>query len=164
MRIAPVVLLAFCFAVPAQAMRAFHWETDTGTLAYADAKDRVPSRYLDRAKLIDVPALRDYARLTISQHSLRAPGAAVAAAVPAAPAPEAPEIGTPLISPVIAAPQTILVQAGNGVMIPVPAAGLDPTAPIRVEKRVYRWEDGLAYPFTIVKQGDRVLVEIREEL
>jgi hypothetical protein len=163
MRFAPVVLLALGLAFPAHAMLAFHWETDTGTLAYADEKDRVPARYADRAKLIDVPSLHDYARLTISERSRLV---AAAPAVPAAPAPEMEALqgGALRVGPAMVAPQTIFVQAGDGVLLPVPAAGLDPTLPIRVEKRVYRWEDGLAYPFTIVKQGDRILVEIREEL
>ncbi len=159
----PLVLLALSLAVPAQAMRAFHWETDTGTLAYTDTKERIPARYADRAHVIEVPTLQDYARLTVSQPSPRALGQPSAAAVPAPLAAEAAQ-PTVVAAPVMATPQAIYVDAGNGLLLPVPTAGLDPSAPIRVEKRVYRWEDGLAYPFTIVKQGDRVLVEIREEL
>jgi hypothetical protein len=161
MRFAPLVLLAVSVALPAQAMRAYRWETDTGALAYTDAKDRIPARYADRAELIEVPALQDYARLTVSQRSLPAPGLASAAAVPAALA--AAPIGAIAAAPATAAPQTIYIQTG-GLLLPVSTAELDPSEPIRVEKRVYRWEDGLAYPFTIVKQGGRVLVEIREEL
>ena len=44
------------------------------------------------------------------------------------------------------------------------ADGNDPDGegPIRVERNVYRWEEGSLYQYTVIRRGERVLAEIRE--
>ena len=59
-------LLALALLIPAGAGAEFYaWRTDDGVFAYADAREKIPARYAERAVRVSGKRLVDYDRLTL---------------------------------------------------------------------------------------------------
>jgi len=153
--VAPATLaaLALMWAAPGAAS-AEYWAytTDSGTRAYTDDRDAIPERYRTEAVRESNVPLSDYQRSsTILRHpdmrSLHDRRVELDAAAPGASGRQ------------VRSPRGVSVDLGGGLEVEVADAG---DAPLRVERSVHRWEGGRLHSYTIVKQGDRVLAEIRD--
>ena len=142
--------LGFCLPLPAGA-EYYRYETDNGSLAFTDDPEQIPARYRDAAIAVPAQSLHDWNRTT---------------RVEPAP-PRAPKASSQLLRQV----GSEAARAGERVTLDGIDddidVGVDVTArsdePIIVEKRVLRPDDrGSTVEYTIVRQGDRVLMEIRE--
>jgi hypothetical protein len=147
--LAQLPVLLILAATPALAGDFFAYEQDNGTLAFSDEFAKVPARYRSNVERRSSQKLTAYSRHTEVQRYPNLRGSN----------PEGMgEVRNPGIVFETAKPM-MLVNAGQGLQVPVQIdAGED--AP-KVEVRyAYRWVNGRYTPFTIVRQGDRVLAEI----
>lgn len=125
----------------------YSYTQDNGTLAFSDEYERVPARYRAHSDRHSNESLIDYPRHTLVQRypelrsqnpegvgEVRAPGVTIHAQQP-----------------------TMMVDAGQGLLVPV-AVG-EEAGKVEVSYS-YRWSNGRYTPFTVVRQGDRVLAEI----
>jgi hypothetical protein len=147
--LAQLPVLLVLAASPALAGDFYSYEQDNGTLAFSDEYAKVPARYRPQVEKRSSQGLRAYPRHTEVQRYPNLRGSN-------------PEGVGELQNPTLVfenAQPTMLVNAGQGLQVPV-AIGMGEDAP-KVEVRyAYRWVNGRYTPFTIVRQGDRVLAEI----
>jgi len=141
------VLLVLC-ASPALAKDFYAYEQDNGTLAFSDEVAKVPARYRDQAERRSEQALVAYPRHTRVERypNLRGNN------------PEGMgEALNPNVAREVAGQRTILINAGQGLQVPIVVGEDQPKVDVRY---AYRWSNGRYTPFTIVSQGDRVIAEI----
>ena len=149
-----LVLGAFGFWLPLPAGAEYYrYETDNGSLAFTDDPEQIPARYRDSAVAVPEQSLHDWNRTT---HVEPAP------ALPPRAAKASPQRLRQVKSEAAPARDVVTLNGIDGDI----DVGVDVTArsdePIIVEKRVMR-SDGIGtVEYTIVRQGDRVLMEIRE--
>lgn len=128
----------------------YRYETDSGSIAFTDERERIPTRY--RESVTDVPAssLFDYAHTTLSESGASA--VAPPKELPTGAALEPGEVGLQG-----ELPERLALEIGDGVSLSIPT---DPSERITVTRDVLRWEDGLLRRYTIIKRGDRIIAEI----
>ncbi len=142
---------------PEQGARSYYrFETESGSVAFTDELARVPARYRDDAQAVLPRSLMDYERTTISERG----ASSAARVVPLQPRDPAPAQQPSAIPLEVLVPPMISVRAGPDVNIDVP---MDAAEPIRIDRHVWRWEDGRLYRFTVIRRGDQVLAEIRDQ-
>lgn len=137
--------LGFCLPLTAGA-DYYRYETDNGSIAFTDDPEQIPTRYRDAAVVVLEQSLHDWNRTT---H------------VEPAPRPARRNVPEPL-RPLESRParRAVTLDLGDGIDVDVTTGSREP---IIVEKRVLRPDDqGSTVKYTIVRQGDRVLMEIRE--
>lgn len=144
-------IAALAAPVLAGADTIYRYETESGSIAFTDDRERVPKLYRDGARAIEAESLFDYERTTIAQAGARRAAAPAAALVEE----EAPPVAA------LTRADLIALDLAPGVRIEVSEG---PTAePIRVDHEVLRWDEGRLWRFTIIRRGDEVLAEIRED-
>jgi hypothetical protein len=140
--------LGFCLPLPAGAAY-YRYETDNGSLAFTDDAARIPARYQDSAVSVLEQSLHDWDRTTrVEPAPPRAPKAS-------------PQPLRQVESAVAPARNMLTLDVADEIEIDVPAWSDEP---IIVEKRVFRSDGRGTVEYTIVRQGDRVLMEVREPL
>jgi hypothetical protein len=116
------------------------------SVAYTDDLENVPERYRDSVEEVEPTSIHDYSRAT---HTERIADPMVR------PAPEKPEAApAPGVS-------TVTIEVGPGVFVDVPTG--EGTEPVTVHKGWTRDDSEQVYPYTIVKQGDRILLDLRDD-
>jgi hypothetical protein len=141
-----LVALALCLPVDATA-EYYRYETENGSVAFTDDPEQIPTRYRDSAVPLAEQSLHDYERTTRVEPDARRQAA--------------PETDRAIQPQVEAPAETVTLSAGEGMNFDVPANSVEP---IRIEKRIMRpHPDGKGTAeYTIVRQGDRVLMEVVE--
>ncbi len=143
----PLVLLALMSAGVAVADTYYRYETETA-VAFTDDPERIPMRYRDSVRMLEAKSLFDYGRTTIIE-----PRRDVAAAPPRALL-EPPRRAADAQSP------TVSLEVAPGIFMQVPVGGEDP---VKVTKGWVQ-KDGTLRPYLKVGQGDKVLLEMREDV
>ena len=156
-----MMLPVFVFSVAwlavgaAAATTYYRYETER-SVAFTDKLENVPERYRESAVPMLAGDIASYERTTIAEDHPPRPRPGRLDAIDASQA--APRAA--------AAPRTpIIVYDDTGVTIMAERGDPedpDSNVPIRVEKDVFRFEEGTIWKYTIVRRGDRVLAEIRE--
>ena len=156
MQVVTTAVLVVALFAPATALAdLYRYETESGTIAFTDDVNRIPARYRPDAKRQTERGLQSYRRLTVvprgatyapkrvfeEESEPRKPEAAESAPAPATPSLE------------------IAIDRRSAIEIP-----LDSDEPITVLRDQYRYLDdralGTYKPFTVIKQGDKVIAEI----
>jgi len=134
----------------------YSYEQENGTVAFTDNAERVPERY--RKAMTQTPdrSLEDYERATLRVVPARR-------RAPESPAPASSFTRIPTSAPSAPAGSQGMayLQAGPGLLVPVPIDPEESDTPIRVS-REFRWVDGRYTPLFVVRRGDRVLIETEE--
>ena len=152
----PVLVLPLVWMVSGNALAAetfYRYETEK-SIAYTDKLENVPERYRESAVPVLAEDLFSYSRTTIAENHPPTPRPGRLDAIDASQAPPR----------AAAAParQPIVVYDQTGVTVMADGEDPDNEGPVRVERNVYRWEEGSLYQYTVVRRGERVLAEIRE--
>ena len=151
--IAPLTAAALLVAFTSAA-DYYRYETESGTVAFTDDLKQVPKRYRADVERLKPNALGDYPRLSVadSSRSISVPRTSV----------DEPDRNRPASrQPQTERARTVTIEVAPGILVDVFPQGDEP---IRVEEWTHRWEDGILQPYTIVRQGDRVLLEIKRAL
>ena len=126
----------------------YRYETET-SIAFTDDPETIPERYRDSMRMIEAQSLFEYERTSIARED---------AGQEAPSRPETVELDPSQAAALGTAPSiTLEVAPGVYVDVPVPAAG-DEEQRVNVE-RGWVQRDGTLYPYTRIKQGDKILVE-----
>lgn len=144
-----LVLGALVFCLPLTAGADYYrYETDNGSVAFTDDPEQIPTRYRDAAIVVLEQSLHDWNRTTRVEPAPR-------------PAPRAvPQVLHRLESRPARASDSLTLDVADGIEVDMTTRSREP---IIVEKRVLRPDDeGSTVMYTIVRQGDRLLMEIRE--
>lgn len=137
--------LGMCLPLPAAA-DYYRYETDNGSIAFTDDPEQIPARYRDSARPMAEQSLHDWERTTrVEPGAHPKPAPQVRSATPDAAA------GT----------EVVTLDAGHDLDVDVSVRSDEP---ITIDKRVMRPDpDGKGtVEYTVVRQGDRVLMEVRE--
>lgn len=160
--------LAFVLGASASAGTLYSWKTEDGTFAYTNDKKRIPTRYKNEVESSKLRSMESYARFTPGPKTddkaygdriverlevLRATSSDLASSGG----------GIPLGSQAFV--KLELGQDGSAIEIPI-GAGLDDLEPVVVEHVRMKSAAGRTTTrhFRIVKQGDRVLAVIKDEI
>lgn len=148
-----LVLGAFGFWLPLPAGAEYYrYETDNGSLAFTDDPEQIPARYRDAAVAVPEQSLHDWNRTT---HVEPAP------ALPPRAAKASPQRLRQVKSEAAPARDVVTLQVADDIDFDVTARSDEP---IIVEKGVLRSDGRGTAEYTIVRQGDRVLMEIHNPL
>jgi hypothetical protein len=146
-------ILGMC--VPALAGAEYYrYETENGSIAFTDDPAQIPARYRDSAEALPEQSLHDFRRTTRVEPRPKAEAAPDVSAPP-------PATRRIYIQPRAATPRRVTISAGEGVDFDVET---DSPEPIIVQKGVLRSDGRGTAEYTIVKQGDKVLMEVREPI
>ena len=130
----------------------YRYETENGSIAFTDDPERIPERYQDSAEPLVEKSVHDWDRTTRVE-----PGASKQSrtALPHT-APE-PTQRTP--EPTQLRESVMTIDAGNGMKVDVPTKDSEP---ITIEKDILKSDGQKTAKYTIVRQGDKILMEIKE--
>ncbi len=118
----------------------FRYETEEGTISFADELKRIPARYRDQAERLPEKSLWDHPRLTIVESRRDDVGSQAVVEAPAEVEPTDTGRG-------------LAFEVGPGLWMDLEA---NADEPVYIE-REFRWHEGVLRPHTVVRQGDRVL-------
>ena len=132
----------------------YSYETEEGTLAFADDIERVPKRYQKDVKQQAERSLRDYARATL------VPRGASRSAAPTAFEREQLEatVPTPIEAPVA---DPVVTVSSNPAVTVIRSSRLD-IEPVLIERTTeWRWINGSFIPHTVVRRNREIVSIIR---
>ncbi len=136
-----VAAVALWLAPAAAGADVFRYETEEGTISFADELKRIPARYRDQAERLPEKPLWDHPRLTIVE-SRRDDS------LGSQPVVEAPAEAEPTDTG-----RSLAFEVSPGLWIDLEA---NADEPVYIE-REHRWHEGALRAHTVVRQGDRIL-------
>ena len=143
----PVLVFQIAWLAPgsAEATTFYRYQTER-SVAFTDKLENVPERYRDSIEEVEPASIHDYSRAT---HTERLADPMVRST------PEEPRAApAPAVS-------TVTLEVGPGVFVDVPTG--EGTEPVTVHKGWTRDDSEQVYPYTIVKQGERVILDLRDD-
>ena len=144
-------ILGLC--VPAAAGAEYYrYETENGSVAFTDDPDQIPARYRESAETLAEKSVHDFSRTTRVEPREKATPEVSAS-------PPAPR--RVYVRPLPAKPRRVTIAAGEGIDFDVETESAEP---IIVQKGVLKSDGRGTAEHTIVKQGDKVLMEVREPI
>lgn len=156
MMMLPVLVFQIAWLAPgsAEATTFYRYQTER-SVAFTDKLENVPERYRESAVPVLAEDLSSYEKTTIAEDHPPTPRPGRLDAIDAEQAAPRTAVRAP-------APAPFVVYDTTGVTIMADGNDPDGQGPIRVERNVYRWEEGSLYQYTVIRRGERVLAEIRE--
>ncbi len=141
-------MMIFSLAAGSAQADFYRYETEEGTLSFADQLKQIPERYQEEAETVKPASLWDYPRMTIA----KAP----------APVRREPVVAPPSKNTRVSKPATgtkLTVEAVPGLLVDIDT---DSEHPVMIERNRFYWTDGKYLPHTIVTQGDKTLAIVRQ--
>ena len=131
----------------------YRYETENGSIAFTDDREQIPARYRDSVQVLAEQSLHSFERTTRVEPREQAEETPH---VSTAPAPRIQHVPAPSTKP-----RRVTVALGDGVDFDVES---ESDEPIIVQKRILKSDGRGTAEYTIVKQGDKILMEIHEPI
>jgi len=149
-----LMLVVACWLAPATGSADYYvWETESGTMAFTDDAEQVPARYREQAELRQDLALQDYERTSVV---VRTPE--YRAELPTLSEVEHPTAARALPHEVVS------IEVDEGISLEVPVAADADEQPIVVETGIIESDGRGSAERSLVKRGDKVLLEVKKPL
>jgi hypothetical protein len=149
-----LMLVVACWLAPASGSAEYYaYKTESGTMAFTDDPEQIPARYREQAELQQDLALQDYERTSIVVRTPDYPDELPAlydTEHPAAPKARPHEV--------------VSVEVDEGISLEVPLNADADEQPIVVETGIIGSDGRGTAERTLVKRGDKVLLEVKKPL
>ena len=122
----------------------YRYETDNGSIAFTDDPERIPERYQDSAEPVVEKSIHDWSRTSRVE--------------PQAGKPERQVLRDATPEPKTRKSQVLTIDAGD-LAVDVHTESHEP---IKIEKGILRSDGRGTAEYTIVRQGDKILMEFKE--